>query len=72
MLPEYRYDEAWAKLKGGSGCEDLLITFPTRTDARRATNALLKRARAAGLRLRSKRVQRMPIRVRYRLTHQGK
>lgn len=72
MRPEYRYDGAWAKLKAGAGREDVVMTFPSRVDARRATFALVKRAQAAGLRLRSKRIARMPIKVRYRLIREVK
>jgi hypothetical protein len=67
MRPEYRYDGAWATLKAGVGREDVVMTFPSRVDAKRATFALVKRAQAAGLKLRSKRIARMPIKVRYRL-----
>jgi hypothetical protein len=69
MRPQYRYDGAWAKLKNGAGREDVVMTFPSRIDAQRATFALQKRAQAAGLKLRSKRIARLPIKVRYRLIH---
>lgn len=67
MRPQFPYDEAWAKLKGGAGREDLVMTFSSRIDAKRASYALHKRAQMAGLKLRSKRITRLPIQVRYRL-----
>jgi hypothetical protein len=44
MRPEYRYDGAWAKLKAGVGREDVVMTFPSRVDAKRATFALAPRS----------------------------
>lgn len=67
MRQRFPYDDAWAKLKGSSGREDLVMTFSSRTDAKRASYALHKRAQAAGLKLRSKRIARLPIKMRYRL-----
>jgi hypothetical protein len=70
MRPDYRYDRPWQRLKDGAGREDMVMTFLSRTDAKRATYALQKRAQAAGMKLRSKRVARTPLQVKYRLVRE--